>query len=187
VAHDTVRTGAPILRDCLIRFDCSLHQRLEVGDHVVLSGRIQALGTNPAVPLGFCRGRYAEVKDPLPPEWSPSRDMIVGYIIEADGRILLRATGGGKWSLPIATGRQKTTARSQRRAKCGIDARRNVSQFDLRCVGRLPATSSIAGGLRRAARPPTILAPGLGERLCPASPGVTRRLPFLFAALAAVA
>jgi flavin-dependent trigonelline monooxygenase, reductase component len=108
VAHDTVHTGAPILRDCLTWFDCSVHQRLEAGDHVVLIGRIEAFGTSPSAPLGFCRGRYAEVKDPLPPGWSPSRDMIVGYIIEADGRILLRATGG-KWSLPIAKGRQKTT------------------------------------------------------------------------------
>ena len=107
VAHDTVHTGAPILRDCLTWFDCSVHQRLEAGDHVVLIGRIEAFGTSPSAPLGFCRGRYAEVKDPLPPGWSPSRDMIVGYIIEADGRILLRATGG-KWSLPIAKGRQKT-------------------------------------------------------------------------------
>jgi flavin reductase (DIM6/NTAB) family NADH-FMN oxidoreductase RutF len=109
VAHDTVHTGAPILRDCLTWFDCSVHQRLEVGDHVVLIGRIQAFGTSPSAPLGFCRGRYAEVKDPLPPGWSPSRNMIVGYLIEADGRILLRATGGGKWSLPTAKGRQKTT------------------------------------------------------------------------------
>src|SRR5258708_996583 len=108
VAHDTVHTGAPILRDCLTWFDCSVHQRLEAGDHVVLIGRIEAFGTSPSAPLGFCRGRYAEVKNPLPPGWSPSRDMIVGYIIEADGRILLRATGAG-WSLPIATGRQKTT------------------------------------------------------------------------------
>jgi flavin reductase (DIM6/NTAB) family NADH-FMN oxidoreductase RutF len=109
VAHDTVHTGAPILRDCLTWFDCSVHQRLEVGDHVVLIGRIQAFGTSPSAPLGFCRGRYAEVKEPLPPGWSPSRNMIVGYIIEADGRILLRATGEGKWSLPIAKGRQNTT------------------------------------------------------------------------------
>jgi flavin-dependent trigonelline monooxygenase, reductase component len=109
VAHDTVHTGAPILRDCLTWFDCSVHQRLKVGDHVVLIGRIQAFGTSPSAPLGFCRGRYAEVKDPLPPGWSPSRNMIVGYIIEADGGILLRATGEGKWSLPIAKGRQTTT------------------------------------------------------------------------------
>jgi flavin reductase (DIM6/NTAB) family NADH-FMN oxidoreductase RutF len=109
VAHDTVHTGAPILRDCLTWFDCSVHQRLDVGDHVVLIGRIQAFGTSPSAPLGFCRGRYAEVKDPLPPGWSPSRNMIVGYIIEANGRILLRATDAGKWGLPIAKGRQKTT------------------------------------------------------------------------------
>ena len=109
VPHDIVHTGAPILRDCLTWFDCSVHQSLETGDHVILIGRIQAFGTSPSAPLGFCRGRYAQVKDPLPPEWSPSRNMIVGYIIEADGRILLRATSDGKWSLPIAKGRQTTT------------------------------------------------------------------------------
>ena len=49
VAHDTVHTGAPILRDCLTWFDRSVHQRLEVGDHVVLIGRIQAFGTSPSV------------------------------------------------------------------------------------------------------------------------------------------
>jgi flavin-dependent trigonelline monooxygenase, reductase component len=109
VPHDTVHTGSPILRECLTWFDCSVHQSIEAGDHVILIGRIQAFGTSPSAPLGFCRGRYAQVKDPLPPEWSPSRNMIVGYIIEADGCILLRATSDGKWSLPIAKGRQKTT------------------------------------------------------------------------------
>ena len=109
VPHDTLHTGAPILRDCLTWFDCSVHQSMEAGDHVILIGRIQAFGTSPSPPLGFCRGRYAEVKDPLPPGWSPSRNMIVGYLIEADGCILLRSTSEGKWSLPIAKGWQKTT------------------------------------------------------------------------------
>jgi len=117
IGHDVVHTGAPVLTDCLTWFDCSVQQRVDAGDHMILIGRVQAFGTSPSPPLGFCRGRYAEVKDPLPPEWSPSRNMIVGYIIEADGRILLRATSEGKWSLPIAAGRQKTTLLDLNNAK----------------------------------------------------------------------
>jgi flavin-dependent trigonelline monooxygenase, reductase component len=78
VTHDTVHTGAPILRDCLTWFDCSVHQRLEAGDHAVLIGRIEAFGTSPSAPLGFCRGRYAEVKDPLPPGSMSTRSMADG-------------------------------------------------------------------------------------------------------------
>ncbi len=102
LSHDTVHTGAPVLTDCLAWFDCRVHQRVDAGDHIILIGRVQAFGTSPAPPLAFCRGRYAEVKDPLPPGWSPSRSMIVGYLIEADGHILLRSNGRGEWSLPRA-------------------------------------------------------------------------------------
>jgi hypothetical protein len=137
VAYDTVHTGAPILRDCLTWFDCSVHQRLEVGDHIVLIGRIEAFGTSPSAPLGFCRSRYAEVKDPLPPGWSPSRNMIVGYIIEGDGRILLRATGEDKMEPADRQGSAEDhAARSRRRGNRGTAAGHNLSLFDLRRVGR---------------------------------------------------
>ena len=102
VDHDRVHTGAPILVDCLTWFDCTVHNRVDAGDHVVLIGEVKAFGTSPSAPLGFCRGRYANVKDPLPPGWLESHDMIVGYLIEADGQLLLREDGKGGWALPSA-------------------------------------------------------------------------------------
>lgn len=107
VSFDSVNTGAPVLADCLTWFDCSTHQRIEAGDHIILIGRIQAFGTSPAAPLGFCRGRYAEIKDPLPPGWSPARGMIIAHLIESEGRVLLRALPDGRWTLPVANGRQR--------------------------------------------------------------------------------
>jgi flavin reductase (DIM6/NTAB) family NADH-FMN oxidoreductase RutF len=102
VSHDFVHTGAPVLNDCLTWFDCTVHQRVDAGDHIVLIGAVQAFGTSPAAPLGFCRGRYAMVKDPLPPEWLASHGMIVSYLIEADGSLLLCRDAKGAWVLPTA-------------------------------------------------------------------------------------
>jgi flavin reductase (DIM6/NTAB) family NADH-FMN oxidoreductase RutF len=102
VSHDRIHTGSPVLTDCLTWFDCTVHRRVDAGDHVVLIGEVQAFGTSPSAPLGFCRGRYANVKDPLPPGWLASHGMIVGYLIEADGQLLLRADGRGGWVLPSA-------------------------------------------------------------------------------------
>lgn len=102
VNHDRIHTGAPVLTDCLTWFDCKVHSRVDAGDHLVLIGEVQAFGTSPSAPLGFCRGRYANVKDPLPPGWLESHGMIVGYLIESDGNLLLRSDGKGGWALPSA-------------------------------------------------------------------------------------
>lgn len=102
VNYDRVHTGAPVLTDCLSWFDCVVHSRVDAGDHVVLLGEVQAFGTSPVAPLGFCRGRYANIKDPLPPGWLASHGMIVGYLIEADGHLLLASDGKGGWVLPSA-------------------------------------------------------------------------------------
>ncbi|MFA6265051.1 MAG: flavin reductase family protein [Pseudolabrys sp.] len=109
VNHDRVHTGAPVLADCLTWFDCAVHNRVDAGDHVVLIGEVKAFGTSPSAPLGFCRGRYANVKDPLPPGWHESHGMIVGYLIEADGQLLLRSDGKGGWGLPSARRRVADT------------------------------------------------------------------------------
>ena len=110
VVHDRVHTGAPVLGDCLTWFDCTVHQRVEAGDHLVLIGRVRAFGTSPSAPLAFCRGRYAAVKDPLPPGWLASSSMIVNYLVESEGKLLLCRDGNGGWALPHA-GRRITDGR----------------------------------------------------------------------------
>ncbi len=100
VSHDRIHTGAPVLSACMTWFDCTVHNRIDAGDHIILLGEVQAFGTSPSAPLGFCRGRYAAVKDPLPPDWLASSGMINGYLIEAEGNLLLSADGRGGWTLP---------------------------------------------------------------------------------------
>ncbi|TPI13019.1 flavin reductase family protein [Mesorhizobium sp. B4-1-3] len=106
VNHDRAHTGAPVLTDSLTWFDCTVHNRVEAGDHIILIGQVQAFGTSPSAPLGFCRGRYASVKDPLPAGWLASQDMIIGYLVEAGNRVLLRADGKGGFVLPTARRRK---------------------------------------------------------------------------------
>lgn len=106
IPYDMVHTGAPVLTDCMTWFDCVVHDRIDAGDHMILIGHVQAFGTSPAAPLGFCRGRYAAVKDPLPADWTPSHRMVVGYLIEHDGAILLKSNGKGGWGLPTASKRR---------------------------------------------------------------------------------
>lgn len=106
ISHDTVHTGAPVLSDSLTWFDCTIHDRVNAGDHVILIGRVRAFGTSPASPLGFCRGRFASVEDPMPPGWTPSHRMVIGYLVEHQGRILLRSDGAGGWGLPTASRRK---------------------------------------------------------------------------------
>ena len=51
-------TGAPVLRDCLGWFDCTPHQKIDAGDHLVLIGEVQAYGVDEREPLGFHRGGF---------------------------------------------------------------------------------------------------------------------------------
>ncbi|NEI71914.1 flavin reductase [Rhizobium lusitanum] len=106
VNHDRIHTGAPVLTDSLTWFDCSVFNRMDAGDHAVLIGEVRAFGTSPSAPLGFCRGRYASVKDPLPAGWLASHGMIIGYLIEANDHLLLRSDGKGGWVLPTARRRK---------------------------------------------------------------------------------
>lgn len=103
---DSVHTGAPVLTDSLTWFDCTVHSRVDAGDHIVLIGHVRAFGTSPATPLGFCRGRYVSVNDPLPTGWSVSQSMVVGYLIEGSDSILLRCDEKGHLSLPTARTRK---------------------------------------------------------------------------------
>jgi flavin reductase (DIM6/NTAB) family NADH-FMN oxidoreductase RutF len=106
VTHDFVHTGAPVLADSLTWFDCTVHHRVDAGDHVILIGRVRAFGTSAAAPLGFCRGQYVSVEDPMPPGWTPSHRMMIGYLVEHESRILLRSNGAGGWGLPTASRRK---------------------------------------------------------------------------------
>ncbi|MBN9045601.1 MAG: flavin reductase family protein [Rhizobiales bacterium] len=104
VNTDVVHTGAPVLTDCLTWFDCTVFNRIDAGDHIILVGRIQAFGTSPLAPLAFCRGQYAKVSDPLPDGWIAFQSMVVSYLVESDDHVLLCDDGKGNLLLPTGRG-----------------------------------------------------------------------------------
>jgi flavin reductase (DIM6/NTAB) family NADH-FMN oxidoreductase RutF len=54
--------GLPLLDDCLARIECTIVQRLLMGDHVGYLGRVDAAAVGePTAPLGFFRGKYANL------------------------------------------------------------------------------------------------------------------------------
>ena len=67
VTWSTAKTGAPLLDPITGYVDCTIHAVYEAGDHYVVIGRVQDLGTgDPSAqgdPLLFFRGRYTRTAD----------------------------------------------------------------------------------------------------------------------------
>jgi flavin reductase (DIM6/NTAB) family NADH-FMN oxidoreductase RutF len=56
--------GLPLLDEYLARLECTIVERVELGDHVGYVGHVDAAETNAAAsPLGFFRGGYASLTD----------------------------------------------------------------------------------------------------------------------------
>lgn len=52
--------GAPILPGALARFDCVRHAAIEMGDHMIIVGRVEGFEADEGAALTFWRGRYGE-------------------------------------------------------------------------------------------------------------------------------
>ncbi len=66
VSWSPSKTGAPLLEGVTGYVDCTIHAVFEAGDHYVVLGRVQDLGTGDATasdPLLFFRGRYTGTSD----------------------------------------------------------------------------------------------------------------------------
>lgn len=56
-------SGAPLIQDCLARFECSTTQRLDGGDHTILVGRVTRATVVEGDGLVFSGGRYGRFVD----------------------------------------------------------------------------------------------------------------------------
>ena len=50
--------GPPCLPDTLARFECAAHDRIQMGDHMVIVGRVDGFTVGSGAALTFWRGRY---------------------------------------------------------------------------------------------------------------------------------
>lgn len=60
VAHRAGLAGLPVLEGSTASFECRTVQRLEVGDHILFLGRVEAFAHQPGAGLLYCQGRYAQ-------------------------------------------------------------------------------------------------------------------------------
>lgn len=60
-----VRTGAPLLSEFIVAFECSVYARYDGGDHEIIVGRVLDLviKTPSATPLIFYRGKYRQLNE----------------------------------------------------------------------------------------------------------------------------
>ena len=68
---DTLATGAPILREALVAFDCVVDEMMVAHSHAVMIGEIKAVQMHPGghAPLLYADGRYTTLHphgDPTP-------------------------------------------------------------------------------------------------------------------------
>jgi len=56
-------TGRPILKECLARFDCTLFNRIDAGDHMILVGRVEHMMHRTGKGLIFKRGQFGSFSD----------------------------------------------------------------------------------------------------------------------------
>ena len=53
--------GAPVLQDCAAAFQCRTERELDIGDHLLMIGRVLALEHRPVPPLVFQAGHYHQL------------------------------------------------------------------------------------------------------------------------------
>jgi len=56
----TAVTGTPMIENAICWFDCTVHQSIKAGDHLLLIGEVQAFDQHAGTPLAYCRGTYID-------------------------------------------------------------------------------------------------------------------------------
>lgn len=91
--------GSPILEGVSAWFDCSMHETVEAGDHVILIGKVEGFDTSTTPGLGYARGAYvtpAAEAEAL----AQGANLVVSALIERAGEVLLVDDGNGGLTLP---------------------------------------------------------------------------------------
>jgi len=94
----------PILKETAAWFDCTVYQRIEAGDHVLLLGEVKAFANSGKTGLGYARGAYftpAQTENRLLEHRVGSTQ--IALVAERNGQLLLLKNNQGGWQLPALT------------------------------------------------------------------------------------
>lgn len=56
--------GPPCLPEALVRLECVTHERIQMGDHMIIVGRVETFDDQPGEALTYFRGRYGQASEP---------------------------------------------------------------------------------------------------------------------------
>ena len=103
VSFERVGGGPPLITGSLAWIDCENHQVIEVGDHILLVGKVTSLHDGAGAPLGFFKGGYVSFSLEREAPKDPA-DTVVGCIVEHDGSVLLMRENeqSDVWTIPGA-------------------------------------------------------------------------------------
>jgi flavin reductase (DIM6/NTAB) family NADH-FMN oxidoreductase RutF len=59
--------GAPLFPGASARLDCTVHSRVDAGDHEILLGKVVRYDHSPKAPLAYCRGVFFAAPQPEAP------------------------------------------------------------------------------------------------------------------------
>ncbi|WP_164660134.1 flavin reductase family protein [Tropicibacter sp. Alg240-R139] len=115
--------GSPVFDDVSAWFDCSMHQTVPAGDHIILIGKVEAFDTSTAPGLGYSRGAYVT---PAAEAEALRRGakLIVSALISRGDEVLMVDDGLGGVTLPqMPVGPEgATVALNQLIAEIGVPA-----------------------------------------------------------------
>ncbi|CAM5187632.1 putative flavin reductase [Castellaniella defragrans] len=94
--------GSPVFDDVAAWFDCTKHEVIDAGDHLVLMGRIEHFRNSGKRGLGYARGGYftptLTEKHLLA---KADRTLMLGVVAERRGEVLLIRDGQDGWTIPF--------------------------------------------------------------------------------------
>ncbi|WP_108839026.1 flavin reductase family protein [Tateyamaria sp. Alg231-49] len=87
--------GVPVVRGAIAQFSCTLHHRVEAGDHCVLFGKVEAFEHESAAGLGYVSGRFFSLGTERAALDHVDGLTIAGAIVQDGGTVLLQRTERG--------------------------------------------------------------------------------------------
>lgn len=94
--------GAPVFADVAAWFDCSMHQIVDGGDHVILIGRVEAFHNGSLNGLGYARGGYfvPELAQEAVSAAASEDETMADAVATQAGSVLLVRDGKRRLTLP---------------------------------------------------------------------------------------
>jgi flavin reductase (DIM6/NTAB) family NADH-FMN oxidoreductase RutF/ADP-ribose pyrophosphatase YjhB (NUDIX family) len=95
-------TGSPMLVDSMSVLDCTLRERIDAGDHVILMGEVVAMEAKSKRPLVYAQGSYVSlsIQQDLLTNTSASGTTVGCIALRKDKILLVKRPSDGAWGLP---------------------------------------------------------------------------------------